>query len=604
MKKTKIQPKSKQIIKIVISAIIFLIVLAGIIIINSNKKKQETIITAVNSYKTKVNDIQEMIQNEIKINSNSDEKYIATERSNFEELAKKVEVALNSSQLNTDEISSNGYTVSSYLTEEGTNEKNGEGYIVIWYSSDELRNNADVNKIENDNNLLITEENINSKEIALVSVIKIENKNSIISNSEITSITSGNSDIKEKESTFADSTLIKQLNFTGSVPEVNTEEAKSVPKMRSTSINLAATGGTITRDTNLKTGGSSFIGTGDITISSKALKKVSSLKSAGTTMTDKTEAIDDYKNKIVIPKGFKIASDSGTKITQGIVIEDVSAGTSVTKGSQFVWIPNGTVYTNTSGTTTETITLGRYEDFSAMTPKQPASKTDYTEPISIGSAYFEFDNSNSGTYNNTRAKNLGEFITSALDNGGFYIARYEAGINGTTATDSNTTQNGLQKDSATSGYIVSKKGVGVWNRISQANAAQVCANMYSANVESDLINGYAWDTAIVYIQKLGGSSNYYEANGESNADDLVATGNNKLATTNSADQQLKIYDMAANVREWDTETCITQDTHESNPVGRGGENGASWYVNTSSRYANGFSAVVNFGFRPILYLPV
>ena len=50
---------------------------------------------------------------------------------------------------------------------------------------------------------------------------------------------------------------------------------------------------------------------------------------------------DDLGNTIKVPKGFGIAIDSGTKVEEGIVIEDADS-TRTTYGSQFVWIPVGT----------------------------------------------------------------------------------------------------------------------------------------------------------------------------------------------------------------------------------------------------------------------
>lgn len=58
-----------------------------------------------------------------------------------------------------------------------------------------------------------------------------------------------------------------------------------------------------------------------------------------------TRIKDQYGNIAKIPAGFKIAEDSGTDVTKGIVIEDVSAGATTTKESQFVWIPVGDVKT-------------------------------------------------------------------------------------------------------------------------------------------------------------------------------------------------------------------------------------------------------------------
>ena len=56
-----------------------------------------------------------------------------------------------------------------------------------------------------------------------------------------------------------------------------------------------------------------------------------------------TTVTDENGNKVVIPGEFKIASDSGTKVKDGIVIED-------DEGNQFVWIP----VSNVNGDNSET----------------------------------------------------------------------------------------------------------------------------------------------------------------------------------------------------------------------------------------------------------
>ena len=63
----------------------------------------------------------------------------------------------------------------------------------------------------------------------------------------------------------------------------------------------------------------------------------------------------------------------------------------------------------------------------------------------------------------------------------------------------------------------------LWNLISQQDASKVAINTYegSTSVKSDLINSYAWDTAIVYIQEAE-NSNY--ANQECKNTSLSNTG--------------------------------------------------------------------------------
>ena len=65
-------------------------------------------------------------------------------------------------------------------------------------------------------------------------------------------------------------------------------------------------------------------------------------------------------------------------------------------------------------------------------------------------------------------------------------------------------------------------------------------NTTNDKVTSDLINSYAWDTAIVFIEKCGTNGNY--ANKKDGNGTLKTTGNN-------SDEQCKINDMEGNILE-------------------------------------------------------
>ena len=71
--------------------------------------------------------------------------------------------------------------------------------------------------------------------------------------------------------------------------------------------------------------------------------------------TSNTTVQDSLGNKVVVPAGFRVVNP-GDNVEDGIIIEDVSNG--ATAGSQFVWIPVGTIHTESKGDIT--ITLGRY----------------------------------------------------------------------------------------------------------------------------------------------------------------------------------------------------------------------------------------------------
>ena len=315
-----------------------------------------------------------------------------------------------------------------------------------------------------------------------------------------------------------------------------------------------------------------------------------------------TELVDDYGNTITIPKGFKIVD--GTNVVDGIVIEDVNAETQATVGNQFVWIPVGTEIKKSETETIE-IKLGRYTfDASDGTPNliQEASKTDYTTGIALNSSFYEYDASNISC-GNVKAKALNLFISSTIDKSGFYIGRFEAGINGNTdqytlAEYTYNVENSRYEPGDSSKVVAkdgsikpqSKSGTGVWNAVTQAEAATISRNMY-VNLNSDLVNSYAWDTAITFIKKCGTNTNY--ANKTDGNGQLKTTGNNN-------DEQCHINDISGNVTEWTTESCLSYN--DSSPcVGRGG----FYAIPFPTAIRNASSTVSigdNIGFRSILYL--
>ena len=288
--------------------------------------------------------------------------------------------------------------------------------------------------------------------------------------------------------------------------------------------------------------------------------------------TDNTKLKDEKGNRIVVPAGFKIVNGA-TTVDKGIVIEDVTE--SGTKGSQFVWIPVGTI-TKADDTSVE-INLNRYTFDSNGIPTAQDDKI-------IDTYYQELEESNKG---NTVAKSISDFKTSVLKNGGYYIGRYEA----RTATARNAAGNALTQ-------ITEKGTENVYNYVTQLQAAQLSQNMYNSDkFTSDLINSYAWDTAIVFIQNCGTNTKYSIQNSLNKA--LAQTGTNSLSDTSKIDVQCNIYDMASNIWEWTTETS----NDSSNPcVYRGGiNNSLNHYTSYRYRYHTSLSHY-NFGFRPLLYL--
>ena len=364
---------------------------------------------------------------------------------------------------------------------------------------------------------------------------------------------------------------------------------------------------------------------GDETPTEKPLITDSSLTSNDRTTSESTTVIakDKKGNQVVVPGGFKISSASGESVQQGIVIEDK-------EGNQFVWVPvsnkNGdesNKIVKDDGSEVE-ITLGRYTFATSSpgtpTPIQKGSEYDQTtlaqatagtldEKYKAKSYFYELNGSRTSnelkdlTGTNTTAKNLKEFIEKTEANKGFYIARYEAsygsGYNssGTDTTTKFSNAKPLSKVSkANSTSSMNYKEGTLWNYITQPQAALVSQNMYKNDkyVESDLINSYAWDTAIVYIQAMG-NSNYANAKRGTNTS-LKDTGS-------TGDEKCKIFDMAANTAEWTTEYSTYTIGSLAYPCTYSGGyyDSSNDYTRSRGSYRATFSSSY-LSFRPLLYV--
>ena len=307
--------------------------------------------------------------------------------------------------------------------------------------------------------------------------------------------------------------------------------------------------------------------------------------------TTNTVVQDNLGNKVVVPAGFKVQNPDKT-VPDGIVIEDVSHV--ATKGSEFVWIPVGTV--NRAGGDPVTIELKRYVFTSNGTIDESLTKTEPGDQLktSASSSYYYTEGLKDSTTSNTHAKDIEAFRTSAVKNKGYYIGRYEARDKDTTTARTSSTSDTNQ--------LVCTPGNYVYNYVTQPQAAERSQKMYAenSNFTSDLVNSYAWDTAITFLQTFDNRAEEAKTKPYSQQNSLNSSfaekGTNQLETK---DIICNIYDMASNTYEWSTETY----SGTNNPcVERGG------YYRSSSIYAsyrNTYGTTSgNDGnaFRPLLYL--
>ena len=308
--------------------------------------------------------------------------------------------------------------------------------------------------------------------------------------------------------------------------------------------------------------------------------------------TENTSIKDSLGNYIVIPAGFKVINPNDN-VTDGIVVEDVDHG--ATAGSQFVWIPVGDVIKD-SEENIETITLSRYT-FAADSDGTPINKGANEIENSFNSNYNHTEVNISTKGNITAKENIESeetgFRKSARDNHGYYIGRYEARTNTkrlASTTDDELTQLTVKPDEM------------VYNYVTQSQAAILSRAMYTdKNFESDLMNSYAWDTAVLFLQKFDNRINKikpYSRQSSLNSS-LASNGTNNLKDINKQDIICNVWDMASNCLEWTTENY----SYISNlcTYRGGGYDNSDYYTSvrcvlrTSESYSND-------SFRPLLYL--
>ncbi|MBR0350756.1 MAG: hypothetical protein IJH76_02890 [Clostridia bacterium] len=328
-----------------------------------------------------------------------------------------------------------------------------------------------------------------------------------------------------------------------------------------------------------------------------ALKGYEKLPSTTKNLKAIKNAGQSNEQQMIVPAGFTVVE--GNKLEDGMVIRDVTYTN--TNGSEFVWVPVGQILTFAGTQGTGTITLSRYSfdsNTGAATAKDPTTIISpcYTENAT------SFTATDNKTHQATVARTVTnnnvteiEFVKQAIANKGYYIGRFEAGLSGTENNNSLTTK------TAVDGSVkpVTIAGRGVWNKITRDNAKTVSQGMYTndtSKFKSELLTSYAWDTAVVFIQKCGNNATYSKQN-SFNTGLPTTTGS---ATKNGVnDVQCNIYDMASNVGEWTTE----YSSDSGDPcVNRGGRYDYSTYY-VRSRGRNDTSASNNnYGFRPLLYI--
>ena len=183
-------------------------------------------------------------------------------------------------------------------------------------------------------------------------------------------------------------------------------------------------------------------------------------------------------------------------IDTGLVIKDAS-------GNEYVWVvvPRTTAVYKTTGLGKTTFTDADYTSIEK-------DLKDYTSTYVTTSGYSDTwyaDNQNEGWLSETEYKTLkNSMLKSVYENGGFYVGRYEAGIE-TTGTNrtSNTDKNSEGKYITPSTTPVSKADAYPYTYVTRTQAQNLASNVNSGTKISSLMFGVQWDLVLAFMHNKG-----------------------------------------------------------------------------------------------------
>lgn len=275
---------------------------------------------------------------------------------------------------------------------------------------------------------------------------------------------------------------------------------------------------------------------------------------------------DENGDTAYVPKGFRVSkSKFENKIKNGLVIQETA-----TK-NEYVWIDVPEEITEDCATYTQI--ENALQDYAK----------DYRDDNYSDVWYAESGFSNSNDYETFKNK----VLNSIKQNGGFYIARYEA-VKGSETSDSYTAKsiaNATPKTVSTVGEARKYK------KLSEEDS--------SITYETDLMFGFQWDLVCKFLEESGNLTkdeilNDVENLGNYTTTSTLTTGQKEIAN---------IYDLAGNVAEFTYEAY-----NKSSATYRGGsaygEDGSLASRNTGGEPSDGTTSGTNYiGFRQMLFIP-
>ena len=185
-----------------------------------------------------------------------------------------------------------------------------------------------------------------------------------------------------------------------------------------------------------------------------------------------------------LPKGFEQVE--GTTLKDGLTIQD-------SKGNQYVWIevPKTSEVYPTAGLNIKDFTT---EEYTAIETDLHTYTNDYRKRTSYKDKYYSDATTGLKSEQYTELKQ--KMLKSVYQNGGFYIGKYETGIEDKPKTSGSST-------TAPEEIPVIKQNAYPYNNVTCSQAQTLASKMESGKYTSSLMFGVQWDLVLKYLETKG-----------------------------------------------------------------------------------------------------